>query len=575
MNTKFCQKQTNFNFLNFDYFLQKWSGNLNSYSQAHIWDVPWNYKDSSKDHIHPGPGALSLTVFISHTTYWSDRLDNFPFSLWNKIIKLNPHLCFPGFVPKQLYLSRANQEGIFFFLRLVYPKKCLISIRKEIHPEFHHPRASNLSAETQEKPLGNPRYSLTRTLFSKHEIIPPPKHSQNIKPRLMGRIKFPCLCCPNTILFMMFSSQCVHNPDVRIWCHKHFYPKNKLFHNWSPGTGICKGAEPVSVRPKPEQPLAVPGEDPGGASFSTKLRWDMKERFTCSGGFTKTYLPQKLLLSHKTPSSSHPHSPMTQKSWKEPSCKFIGEGSWGLAGPGRLPWAFQRASLGAPGVSPTADTGNPRQTLAGLWGSLWSSGASRMRGSYATGQGEVHSACQAQASPLLVSPTVLEGAHPPAASNAANEGEYFQLPPAPCPMALLRMILELQRSKFLKGHSTQEARLTDITQNEPLHLCLLLVLLLPLLWVSGPANGSTWAPWNPDSQDYHGHGDRAAQGECLLLPHKLAPSPGAERLPSLNVYVLVGRRGNTRKGKEGDVAKTNKKTKMSRGKKISTLPYPQ
>lgn len=40
------------------------------------------------------------------------------------------------------------------------------------------------------------------------------------------------------------------------------------------------------------------------------------------------------------------------------------------------------------------------------------------------------------------------------------------------------------------GHSTQEARLTDITQNESLHLRLLLVLLPPLLRVS-KANGST------------------------------------------------------------------------------------
>lgn len=55
--------------------------------------------------------------------------------------------------------------------------------------------------------------------------------------------------------------------------------------------------------------------------------------------------------------------------------------------------------------------------------------------------------------------------------------------------ALLYMILELQRRKFLKEclngeHSTQEAWLTDITQNESLHLRLLPGLLPPLLRVS-------------------------------------------------------------------------------------------
>lgn len=103
-------------------------------------------------------------------------------------------------MPQQLCLSRANQEDIHIYLKLLgYPKKYLIRIGKEIHPTFHHPRASNLSAETQEKSLGNPGYSLIRTLFSKHERILPSKHSQNIK-QVNGKNKIPWSLLPQHYL---------------------------------------------------------------------------------------------------------------------------------------------------------------------------------------------------------------------------------------------------------------------------------------------------------------------------------------------------------------------------------------
>lgn len=70
------------------------------------------------------------------------------------------------------------------------------------------------------------------------------------------------------------------------------------------------------------------------------------------------------------------------------------------------------------------------------------------------------------------SPNVLEVADLSATSTVAQEEEYLQL----YKKALLHMILELQRSKFLKEclngrHSTEEApALTDIMQDESLHL---------------------------------------------------------------------------------------------------------
>lgn len=76
------------------------------------------------------------------------------------------------------------------------------------------------------------------------------------------------------------------------------------------------GAEPVSG-PNMREPLAVSREEPGVGKFSTQTEEVRHEgKIYMCRWVHKTYLPQYLPLAHKVACHSHPHSPMTQKSWE-------------------------------------------------------------------------------------------------------------------------------------------------------------------------------------------------------------------------------------------------------------------
>lgn len=115
------------------------------------------------------------------------------------------------------------------------------------------------------------------------------------------------------------------------------------------------------------------------------------------------------------------------------------------------------------------------------------------------------------------SPTVLEVVNPLATSMAAQEGEHFQL--------FSHTTLEFQRRKFLKewlnGRHRRPSSLTDIMQNESLHLHLLLVLLLPLFGINNYSKmDPCGTPGNRGQSNEDGvtHEERLLRNMCWILP---------------------------------------------------------
>lgn len=227
--------------------------------------------------------------------------------------------------------------------------------------------------------------------------------------------------------------------------------------------------------PNLRQPLAVSREEPGGGKL-LHPNWGgeiLRKDLHVQVGSQKPTCHRYLLLAHKISYTTPPHTHWWPRNpERKPASKLINEA---LMSAPSLPEGCLGATIDSP------------QNSGNHWQILVDSEACFSPMTCPRGERErCHKPClPGLRPPFLPLPWPGHGQHSCCLHCSSGRGML----PILFLKALLYMILELQRRKFLKEclngeHSTQEAWLTDITQNESLHLRLLPGLLPPLLRVS-------------------------------------------------------------------------------------------